>query len=97
VGRGDAENPVCGDRLVLFVRAKDGVIAELRWRATACPATLAVAELAARTCQGRKADGVTLMTWLRDEVLRLGGLEPTERHALDLLSLALGRAVGARR
>ncbi|MGB3967736.1 MAG: iron-sulfur cluster assembly scaffold protein, partial [Planctomycetota bacterium] len=49
---GTADHPVCGDTVQLSVRVDAGTIRELRWRASGCPATVAVAALAAKVLAG---------------------------------------------
>jgi NifU-like protein involved in Fe-S cluster formation len=85
-----AENAACGDRLELFVRCAGDRVEEVRYRATACPATVAVAELATRSWPGQRWVPDALRTLVRAEAERLGGLSRTEQHALDLLDQCVG-------
>ncbi len=90
VRRGNAEHPVCGDRVQLSVRFEGDAIADLRWLATGCPASMAVAALAARTLVGQAES-----TWpdaLRAAIEAYGGLTATERHAEGLVLRALAAA-----
>lgn len=92
VGSGHAEHPVCGDQVQLSVRRSDGRIAEVRWRASGCPASMAVAALAARVLVDvLAADAPTV---LRTAIGEHGGLLPHERHAEALVLRALTAARG---
>lgn len=87
VRTGAAEHPVCGDRVEVDVRLVDGMIVAFAWRATACPATTAVAAAAATCLPGRPL--ATAASALREHVQRAGGLQVHERHAEALLLRAL--------
>ena len=82
VATASAEHPVCGDELEFDCRIRDGRVLELAWRASACPATMAVAAAAAEAVVDLP------VTDCADAVARrvqdLGGLARTERHALEL-------------
>ena len=91
----ERDNPVCGDKLRLTVRVAHGRLTELAFRATACPATVAVASCAVRVLAGKPLpDGPPFAT-LRGEVARLGGLSSFEQHALALVESALAACVDA--
>ncbi len=89
---GRAEHGVCGDVVQLSVRCRADELLEVRWRAQGCPATLAVAALAARTW--------TLLplaqaaTALQAALDGHGGLAVHERHAAALVLRALAAATG---
>ena len=90
VRSGSAEHPVCGDRVVLSVRREGDRIAEVRWRASGCPASMAVAALAAPVLVDVPAAdaGPTL----RAAILEHGGLQAHERHAEAMVMRALAAA-----
>lgn len=92
VCQGSAEHPVCGDRVQLSVRFDGDIIADLRWLASGCPASMAVAALAARTLKGSAEP-----QWaesLRAAIDDHGGLAAHERHAEGLVLRALAAAHG---
>jgi NifU-like protein involved in Fe-S cluster formation len=92
VGRGVASHPVCGDQLQLTVQCRADVVTAVRWRAAACPATTAVAALAAEVLPGVAIAAAPAA--LRAAIAALGGLGPTERHAEALLLRAFAAATG---
>lgn len=92
VRSGAASHPVCGDQLEVTVRLQAGRIEAMRWRASACPATLAVAAAAVDAVRG--ADAATLPAVVRARLAALGDLAPHERHAEQLLLRALRSAMG---
>ena len=91
VTTGAAEHPICGDVLELDCRVAEGRLVDLAWRATGCPATVAVAA-AAFALRGQPIAKVEAS--LRSRLHALGGLHPTESHALALFLRAFDQAVG---
>jgi NifU-like protein involved in Fe-S cluster formation len=89
---GSAEHPVCGDQVQLSLRLVDGRIGELRWRAAGCPASMAVAALAAQELTG-VAPGAAAGA-LRAAIAAHGGLAAHERHAEAMVLRALAQACG---
>ncbi|MEY4674430.1 MAG: NifU-like terminal domain [Planctomycetota bacterium] len=90
---GSASHPVCGDQLEVTVRMAAGRVEAMRWRASACPATLAVAAASVDAVVG--ADATTLAAVVRARLASLGDLAPHERHAEQLLLRAMRSAMGA--
>lgn len=90
---GAAEHPVCGDLVQLSVRVERAAIVELRWRADGCPASMAVAALAAKALPGTAVAAAPAA--LRAAIESHGGLQAAERHAEQLVLQALARATGA--
>ncbi|MBL8726894.1 MAG: iron-sulfur cluster assembly scaffold protein [Planctomycetes bacterium] len=90
VRRGAAEHPVCGDRVEVFVRTRGGRIDELRWRASGCPAAMAVTALAAKVLTGTAAPAAAAT--LHAAIDAHGGLAVHERHAEALVGRALAAA-----
>lgn len=88
VARGRAEHPVCGDVVELTWRMRDGVFLESAWRASGCPATLAVAAVAYEILPGLKPAEVGAALHARLE--QLGGLGRHEQHAEAMWLRALG-------
>ena len=51
--RGEGHNPLCGDRLTVYVRLKDGIIAEAAFQGFGCAIATASASLMAESVAGR--------------------------------------------
>lgn len=92
-GQGAAEHPVCGDLIEVDVQLRDGVIDDLRWRASGCPASMAVAAAAPAALRGIAP--LAAAAALRQRLAQLGDLQAHERHAERLFLQALQRAVEA--
>jgi nitrogen fixation NifU-like protein len=59
--RGEGHNPLCGDRLTVYVRLQDGIIAEASFQGFGCAIATASASLMAEAVAGRtiaEADGL---------------------------------------
>ena len=93
VGTGFSEHPVCGDRVQLSVRVQDGDVIEIRWRASGCPASMAVAALTVQALTGVAIGELDAV--LHEAIADHGGLLRHERHAEAMALRALRDAVWA--
>src|SRR5438552_17282614 len=85
-------NPVCGERLRLSLRIRDGRIEAARFLAYGCPPTLACGSVLAEMIEGMKvADAVGLTR--KDIADALGGLPARKHHAAALAIETLRAAV----
>jgi nitrogen fixation NifU-like protein len=85
-------NPVCGDRLRLSLRIRDGRIEAARFLAYGCPPTLACGSAVTEMIEGMTIDNAMELT--RKEVTdALGGLPPRKHHAAALAIETLRAAI----
>ena len=89
--RGEAEDPVCGDRLSLDLRVEGGIVREARFRVLGCPGSIAVGSALAHLLPGRKASPDAVPA--ADLEAEVGGVPPAKRHALRLATEALAAAL----
>jgi NifU-like protein involved in Fe-S cluster formation len=76
-------NPVCGDRLQLSLRVRDGRIEEARFLAYGCAPTLVCGSVLAEMLCGMTIEEAARLT--RQELTRpLGGLPARKQHAAAL-------------
>src|ERR1041385_3684038 len=76
-------NPVCGDRLRLSLRIRDGRIEAARFLAYGCPPTLACGSALTELLEGMAVSEASALT--RDEIIQaLGGLPTRKHHAAAL-------------
>ena len=76
-------NPVCGDRLRLSLRVRDGRIEAARFLAYGCAPTLACGSILTQLLEGRTIEEAESLT--RQELTRsLGGLPARKQHAAAL-------------
>ena len=88
----EEENPVCGDRLRLSLRVRDGRIEAARFLAYGCAPTLACGSVLAEMIEGMTIEDAGRLT--RQEIMRvLEGLPPRKRHAAALAIETLSAAL----
>jgi nitrogen fixation protein NifU and related proteins len=85
-------NPVCGDRLRLSLRIRDGRIEAARFLAYGCPPTLACGSALADIIEGMNIENAIRLT--RTEIMNaLGGLPARKQHAAALAIETLRMAI----
>ncbi|HXT63392.1 MAG TPA: iron-sulfur cluster assembly scaffold protein [Pyrinomonadaceae bacterium] len=87
-------NPVCGDRLRLSLRIRDGRIEAARFLAYGCPPTLACGSALAESIAGMTVEAAHALT--RDQIVKAVGGLPTRKHhaaalAVETLHAALAK------
>jgi nitrogen fixation NifU-like protein len=76
-------NPVCGDRLRLHLRIKDGRIEAARFLAYGCPPTLVCGSALAEMLEGISVEEALALT--RQQIMdAVGGLSSRKQHAAAL-------------
>ena len=76
-------NPVCGDRLRLSLRIREGRITEVRFLAYGCPPTIACGSVLTDLIKN-KLIREALSLSRKDLSVALGGLPPRKQHAAAL-------------
>lgn len=92
---GEEANPICGDRLRLSLRLKDGRIEAAGFLAYGCAPTLACGSALTELLQGKTVEDALLLT-RKDVVDAVGGLPSRKTHAaalaIETLRAALSKA-----
>jgi NifU-like protein involved in Fe-S cluster formation len=88
-------NPVCGDRLRLYLRLRDGRVEAARFLAYGCPPTLACGSVLTEMLQGCSLEKARLIS-RHDLVEAIGGLPARKQHAAALAIETLRSALGSR-
>jgi nitrogen fixation NifU-like protein len=90
-----AENPICGDRVTLFLRVENERVVECRFSAEGCPAALAgAAGLTEIVCGMTIRECATLQS--ENLLEHLGGLPAHKRHGADLAIDTLRSAIATK-
>ena len=76
-------NPVCGDRLRLSMRIRNGRIEAARFLAYGCPPTLVCGSALAEIIEGMSTEDAVKLT-RREIVKAIGGLSTRKQHAAAL-------------
>ncbi len=88
------ENPVCGDILELSAVVRDGVIAEICFRAKGCVPSMACASAVCELASGKALE--VLQEISQEDVTRaVGGVPNGAGHAAQLALNALSRLVSS--
>lgn len=77
--RGD--NPMCGDRVQVFVRSEDGRVAEARFEARGCEITTASADLMCEAVTGLPGEEVKTLAGQVERMARTGACPECEGEA----------------
>ncbi|MCC7554738.1 MAG: Fe-S cluster assembly scaffold protein NifU [Methanoculleus marisnigri] len=91
-GYGKVGNPVCGDIMEIFIRVKDNVIEDIRFRTFGCGSAIATSSMVTDLAKGKTLDEAMRLT--RDDVAtELDGLPPKKMHCSNLAADALHAAI----
>jgi nitrogen fixation NifU-like protein len=91
-GEATTSNPVCGDRMRVMIRVRDGRIDAVRWQTRGCPPAIATSSFASEMVQGWTLEQVDALT--RDAIAEaIGGLPRDKVHCSVLAADALQAAV----
>ena len=85
-------NPICGDRLQLSLRIKDGRVDAVRFLAYGCPPTLACGSVLTELITGKPLAEVQEVS-RKDIVDAVGGLPLRKQHAAALAIETLRKAI----
>ncbi len=91
-GIGEAQNPVCGDTMRLYLKVEADRIVDVKFLTFGCGAAIASSSLATEMIKGKTLEEV-LQIKDEDIVNALGGLPPSKIHCSVLAELAIRSAV----
>lgn len=91
-GTGRIGNPVCGDIMELYIRVKQGVITDAKFKTFGCGAAIAASSMVTEIVKGKKVEEALKISC--DEVAEaLDGLPPVKKHCSVLGVEALQKAL----
>ena len=92
---GEETNPVCGDRMRLSLRVREGRIEAVGYLAYGCPPTLVCGSILSELITGKTIEEAARLT--RKDVLdAIGGLPSRKQHAAALAIETLRAALSTR-
>jgi len=91
-GVGHVGNPVCGDIMELYIKVKDGVITDAKFKTFGCGAAIATSSMVTEMVKGKKIDEA-LRVSNAAVAEALGGLPKIKMHCSVLAEDALKSAV----
>ncbi|MDR3244309.1 MAG: Fe-S cluster assembly scaffold protein NifU [Elusimicrobiota bacterium] len=91
-GIGEIGNPVCGDMMTFYVKIKDNIIDDVKFKTFGCGAAIAVSSMVSEMAKGKTIEDALKIT--NESVAKeLGGLPPNKMHCSNLGADALHRAI----
>lgn len=91
-GIGKVGNPVCGDIMNMYIKVKDNVITDVKFKTFGCGAAIATSSMATDLIKGKTIDEALQLT--NDAVAEaLGGLPKVKMHCSVLAEQAVRSAV----
>jgi nitrogen fixation NifU-like protein len=91
-GIGEVGNPACGDIMAFFIKVKDNVLEDVKFKTFGCGAAIAVSSMVSEMAIGKTLDEAMKIT--NNSVIEaLEGLPKQKHHCSNLGADALHRAI----
>lgn len=91
-GTGKVGNPVCGDIMEMYIRVKNKVITDAKFKTFGCGAAIASSSMVTELVKGKTIEEALKVS--NETVIRaLDGLPPVKRHCSVLAEEALRSAI----
>jgi len=91
-GVGEVGNPVCGDLMTFYIKVKDNVIQDVKYKTFGCGAAIAVSSMVSEMAKGKTIEEALDITNAL-VAKELGGLPPNKMHCSNLGADALHKAI----
>ncbi len=92
VAIGRVGNPVCGDLMEIYIKVKDDVINEIKFKTFGCGSAIATSSMITEIAKGKTLDEALKIT-RQDVADELEGLPPIKMHCSNLAADALHDAI----
>jgi nitrogen fixation NifU-like protein len=91
-GIGKVGNPQCGDVMWLYIKVKDNVITDVKFKTFGCGAAIATSSMITELAKGKTIEEAKKIS-RADVADELGGLPPVKMHCSNLAADALREAI----
>lgn len=91
-GKGEIGNPTCGDMMTFYIKVKDNILEDIKFKTFGCGAAIAVSSMVSEMAKGKTLD-VALKITNKDVAKELGGLPKNKLHCSNLGADALHAAI----
>lgn len=91
-GIGEVGNPVCGDVMTFYIKVRNGIITDIKFKTFGCGAAIAVSSIVSEMARGKTVEEAMKIT-NKAVVDELGGLPPVKLHCSNLGADALRKAI----
>ena len=85
-------NPVCGDLMEMYIKVKDDIITDIKFKTFGCGSAIATSSMATELARGMHVDEAMKLT-RNDVATELDGLPPAKMHCSNLAADALHAAI----
>jgi nitrogen fixation protein NifU and related proteins len=91
-GIGTEGNPTCGDLMTIYIKVKDNIITDVKFKTFGCGAAIATSSMITEMAVGKTIEDALKIT--RNDVAdELEGLPPVKMHCSNLAADALRAAI----
>ena len=91
-GMGEIGNPTCGDMMTFYIKVKDNILEDIKFKTFGCGAAIAVSSMVSDMAKGKTLDEAMKIT-NKDVAKELGGLPKNKLHCSNLGADALHAAI----
>ncbi len=91
-GIGKVGNPQCGDVMWLYIKVKDDIITDIKFKTFGCGAAIATSSMITELARGKSLEEAKRIS-RQDVATSLDGLPPQKMHCSNLASDALREAI----
>jgi len=91
-GYGKVGNPVCGDVMEIFIKVKDDIIEDIKFKTFGCGSAIATSSMVTELAKGKHVDEALKIT-RQDVADELDGLPSQKMHCSNLAADALKAAI----
>lgn len=91
-GIGTVGNPTCGDVMTIYIKVKNDIIEDIKFKTYGCAAAIASSSIATELVKGKTLDEALKLT-RNDVAEELGGLPAYKMHCSNLAADALKKAI----
>lgn len=91
-GIGEVGNPVCGDLMTIYIKVKDNVIADIKFKTFGCGAAIATSSMVTELVKGKTIEDALKVT-NKDVAEELDGLPPIKMHCSLLAEEGIKAAI----
>jgi nitrogen fixation NifU-like protein len=91
-GVGRVGDPVCGDVMELYIKVKDGIVVDAKFKTFGCAAAIATSSMVTEMVKGKKVEDALKIS-NKAVVEALDGLPPAKVHCSVLAEDALKAAI----
>ncbi|MEO0293323.1 MAG: Fe-S cluster assembly scaffold protein NifU [candidate division WOR-3 bacterium] len=91
-GVGQVGNPVCGDLMTIYIKVKDNIITDIKFKTFGCGAAIATSSMVTELVKGKTIEEALKVT-NKDVAEELGGLPPIKMHCSLLAEEGIKAAI----